>query len=66
MRPETIEMSVQNQSFRKLVNDFQGQKLDKYLMIFANYKPSKNNQKLLTNEEEIDFKRLLKCIIEYK
>ena len=35
-------------------------------MVFANYKPSKNNTKLLNEGEEEDFRMLLKCIIEYK
>ena len=44
----------------------QGQKMDRYLILFANYKPSKNNEKLLSQDEEKDFKILLKLIIEFK
>lgn len=34
-------------------------------MVFANYKPSKNNEKLLSKDEEQDFRKLLNCIIEF-
>ena len=65
MRPDTIELSSQSEKFKQLAKDLQGQKMDRYLIIFANYKPSKSGDKLLNPDEEKDFKRLLKLIIEF-